>query len=485
MKTSNQYLNWLAITASGLCATLLLVTGAQAADSITITTTFKSATATFAQQHPSQLIALRKKKRAKPKVKPKAKTTATVTPPTTVADLTQVTPPPPPTPANSPNPSTPTEVAPPKAPDIAPPPANTKFVVTTKLRGEVVFGVAGTIEGDYARNTAFGQRTRLELKTDLGSGLLTTRLQAVGLGLSNRTPVTNNAIATPEGSLGWTDGTINSSIGIDQLKYEFALSPQTQILVSANASAADDFADTINPYFDGDGTDSANGSLSLFGNRPSIYFAIQGTGVGIRHKFSDTAEVSLGYLARSGNNPAPGNGLFGGGYGALAQLSLQTTKNSKVGLTYIRSYDSDFGTGSNNANLGGLSDHYGVAGSVLLNPRFAMGAWAGYTNNQAAGGSRQIWNWAVTAASPDLGGKGNLAGLIVGQEPRVTASSIDPATGTNTTDTKAGLHIEGFYQLRLSDNLSITPGIIYLTAPNQDANSTGAVIGALRTTFTF
>ncbi|WP_373538623.1 carbohydrate porin, partial [Chamaesiphon sp.] len=63
--------------------------------------------------------------------------------------------------------------------------------------------------------------------------------------------------------------------------------------------------------------------------------------------------------------------------------------------------------------------------------------------------------------------------------PRVTAAS------DGSSDTKAGLHLEGFYQFKVSDNLSITPGIIYLTAPNQDANSTGAVIGALRTTFTF
>ena len=494
----NRTMNWLSITSGSLLATLLLITSAQAADTISASNSLNS---TLDLHSPNQLIALRNKKRPKRKVKSKPKTTATRTPTTSTnftqidrsspptstqiapTNVTQSTPPAPSQPTTQ-NPSTPTEIAPPNAPAIPTPGVN-KFVVTTKLRGEVVFGVTGTLAGDYSRNTAFGQRTRLELKTDLGSGILTTRLQAVGLGLSNRTPVTNNAIETPEGSLGWTDGTTNSSIGIDQLKYDFALSPQTQILVSANASAADDFADTMNPYFDGDGTDGANGAISLFGNRPSIYFTIQGTGAAIRHKFSDTAEVSVGYLARTGNNPAPGNGLFGGGYGALAQLSLHTSKNSKVGLTYIRSFNSDFGTGSTNANLGGLSNSYGLQGSVLVSPQLSLGAWAGYTQNQAGGGDRQIWNWALTAAAPDLGGKGNLAGFLVGQEPRVTASNIDPATGNNTTDTKAGLHIEGFYQFKVNDNLSITPGIIYLTAPNQDANSSGAVIGALRTTFSF
>ena len=488
MKTLTQYLNWLTITASGLCATLLLVTGAQAADSIT--TTSRSDTATFAQSSPSQLIALRKKKRLKKKAARKAKTTATVTPATTSpTDLTQTTPPPvPPTP---PTPTAPTEVTPP--PVVTPPapaeapkavtPAPNQFSLNTKLQGSVIFSAAGTFAGDYSRNAAFGHRTRLELKTEIGSGTLTTRLQAVGFGLSNQNPSpTTAAVATPEGSLSWTDGTTTSSIGIDALKYEFPLSPQTQLVVAANAGAADDFTDTINPYFDGDG---ASGSISAFGNRPSIYYTVQGTGVGIRHKLSDTTEVSVGYLARTGNNPAPGNGLFGGGYGALAQVSFKTGENSKVGVTYTRSFNSDPGTGSLNANLGGLSNNIGLQGTFQVSPQLALGGWAGYTQNQATGGDRQIWNWAITAALPDVGGKGNLAGFLVGQEPRVASSGIDPLTGVNTTDTKAGLHIEGFYQFKVNDSISITPGIIYLTAPNQDANSSGAVIGAVRTTFTF
>ncbi len=47
-------------------------------------------------------------------------------------------------------------------------------------------------------------------------------------------------------------------------------------------------------------------------------------------------------------------------------------------------------------------------------------------------------------------------------------------------------HIEGFYKYRVSDNISITPGVIWLTNPGQLANNNeSAVIGTLRTTFTF
>jgi hypothetical protein len=483
----NRQLNWLSMTAWCVLATLLPISGAQAADSIL--TGSNSANQTIAQHSPNQLIALRKKKRIKKRVKQKAKTTATAAPSpdsvtTLPTDLTQTTPPPvPPAPPVPPTPPevVPPAITPPATPPVEPPkaetPATNQFSLNTKLQGQVIFGATGTIGGDYSRNTAFGHRSRLELKTDINGGTLTTRLQAVGLGLSNQNPKPGTAaVSTPEGSLSWTDGTTTSSIGIDALKYEFPLSPQTQVVVAANAGASDDFTDTINPYFDGDG---ASGSISAFGNRPSIYYTVQGAGAGIRHKLGDTTELSLGYLSRNGNNPALGNGLFGGGYGALAQLTFKTGENSKVGVTYTRTFNSDPGTGSLNANLGGISNNFGLQGSFQLNPQFALGGWAGYTQNQATGGDRQIWNWAVTAAAPDFGAKGNLAGLLVGQEPRVTSS------GNGTADTKSGLHIEGFYQVKISDNLSITPGIIYLTAPNQDANSSSAVIGAVRTTFSF
>jgi Carbohydrate-selective porin, OprB family len=447
-------LNWLKITAGSMFATLIFISGAQAAESL-VTTPTSARSNLIANHTPSdsyQLVAARKKKRLKKKIKSKPKTTVTApsktTPETLPIDLTQTTPlPVPPTP-----PTPPAPVAPPgdalKAPVEAPKAeAPNQFSLTTKLQGQVIFGATGTVGGDFSRNTALGARSRLELKTDIGGGTLTTRLQAVGLGLSNQTPTAGTAaVATPEGGLSWTDGTTTNSIGIDALKYEFALSPQTQVVVAANAGASDDFTDTINPYFDGDG---ASGSISAFGNRPSIYYTVQGAGVGIRHKLSDNTELSVGYLARNGNNPTPGNGLFGGGYGALAQLTFKTGENSKVGVTYTRTLNSDPGTGSLNANLLGESNNFGLQGSFQLSPEFALGGWAGYTQNKpTGGGERQIWNWAVTAAAPDFGGKGNLAGFLVGQEPRVTSSD------NGTTDPKSGLHIEGFYQYHTRADLS-------------------------------
>jgi carbohydrate-selective porin OprB len=66
-------------------------------------------------------------------------------------------------------------------------------------------------------------------------------------------------------------------------------------------------------------------------------------------------------------------------------------------------------------------------------------------------------------------------------QPKLTSSTV------GITDPTSGMHIEGFYRYRLGNNISITPGIIWLTAPNHNdtANPNDAFIGTIRTTFTF
>ena len=135
--------------------------------------------------------------------------------------------------------------------------------------------------------------------------------------------------------------------------------------------------------------------------------------------------------------------------------------------------------------------------SWQLSDRFVLGGWVGYTNTQllsTAGGlfdrgDINIWNYAVTLAFPDLGKEGNLLGFVVGMEPKVTDSSI---SSTNPdidaelgADEDNSFHIEGFYQFQVTENISITPGVIWITAPGFDQDNNDIVIGALRTTFTF
>ncbi|NEP31199.1 carbohydrate porin, partial [Moorena sp. SIO3B2] len=42
-----------------------------------------------------------------------------------------------------------------------------------------------------------------------------------------------------------------------------------------------------------------------------------------------------------------------------------------------------------------------------------------------------------------------------------------------------------FYKYKVNNNISVTPGVIWLLNPNQSSDNDDVVIGTLRTTFTF
>ena len=379
-----------------------------------------------------------------------------------------------------------------------------QFSTTTKLQGEVVTVISDVLSGNQVnggeitdKNTTLGARARVELVTSFtGKDTLFTRIQTNNILSPN--------IGTPEGNLFFAGDGTNDAF-IDALYYQFPIGEKLQVIALANAGAADDITDTIN-LFDGDGS---FGALSTFGTRNPIYYQMDGAGLGVNYDFSEQLALSLGYLASSNNDPSPGNGLFNGAYGALAQLTFKPSDRLKVAFTYINAYNQELATGSNKANVGSFlggvvqgltgseeavtvptsSNSYGVQASFAISEKFVLGGWVGYTNARSLStadglidtGDVDIWNYAVTLGFPDLGKEGNLAGIILGMEPKVTSSSISQIP----KDQDTSYHIEAFYQYKLSDNITITPGVIWLTAPDHNEQNDDVVIGALRTTFSF
>ncbi len=57
--------------------------------------------------------------------------------------------------------------------------------------------------------------------------------------------------------------------------------------------------------------------------------------------------------------------------------------------------------------------------------------------------------------------------------------------GSFGEDQDTSLHVEAFYQYQVNDNISITPGIIWLTAPDHNSANDDIIIGTIRTTFAF
>ena len=385
-----------------------------------------------------------------------------------------------------------------------------QFSTTTKLLGQVVVGAAGILTGDNAQgnkldsSTVLVDRVRLELVTSFtGSDLLFARLATGNFsGLSTVT-------GTPEGELAFTQDEGNN-VGLEVLSYNFPLTKNTEVFVGAAGLAFDDFADTVN-FLDGDG---GSGALSAFGTRNPIYYLVDGAGLAIRHQLSNSFVFSLGYLTSEGNSPRAGSGLLKGPYGALAQLLFKPSDRFNFALTYINAYNADnTGTGSSRVsfsrfddaffkdfnipafNLQTSSNSYGAELSWHLSDKFVLGGWVGHTNTRllsTAGGllnrgDINTWNYAVTLGFPDLGKEGNLLGFVFGMEPKITSSTI--TSNNPNIDVGASrdtsLHIEGFYQLQLTDNIAVTPGIIWITAPDFNNNNNDIVIGTIRTTFTF
>jgi hypothetical protein len=133
---------------------------------------------------------------------------------------------------------------------------------------------------------------------------------------------------------------------------------------------------------------------------------------------------------------------------------------------------------------------------------FTIGGWGGYTTSDFKGGSGSVdtFNWMAFLNFPDLLGQGNLGGIYVGQPPKITNSDVfSDGSGRNIPsfvnrgDFLAGeggqpdstIHLEGFYRFRVTDNITITPGVVVIFNPNQNDNNDTITIGAIRTTFTF
>ncbi|MCU0533034.1 MAG: iron uptake porin [Hydrococcus sp. Prado102] len=387
-----------------------------------------------------------------------------------------------------------------------------QFSTTTKLSGEVIFGVAGaTNNGGTDNQIVFQNRVRLYLETSFtGEDVLTT-----GLAAGNSPPFAlptnpgaNPDVRSSEGTLTFQNYSDNDVI-LDFLSYYFPVSDWANFFVTATYGANTDYLPTTGNEPINDGSSGGSGALSLFGSHNAIYLIGGGTGAGFNFKFGDIAQLSGSYLATFADapNPSEGAGFFNGSYAALGQVTLTPTKDLTFALTYINNYNTpgtpifNFGyatfgddipglVGTSFANFPGGTDagvqtnSFGVQASYRINPKFIISAWGGYTIADVRNtnfNEGEIWNYALTLAFPDLLKEGSLGGVVVGVEPYLGNPS---ELGFINASNNIPLHLEAFYRYPLNDNISITPGIIYLSAPDQQ-NDEDAFIGVLRTTFTF
>ena len=352
-----------------------------------------------------------------------------------------------------------------------------QFSTTTTLEGEAIFSVANVFgaEAGKQNNTVFQDRVHLDLNTSFtGSDRLTAELEAGNIS-SFQTPDSNFGSQTDFSYAADT----NNTVTLGQLEYVFPLSDTIQITAEGTGGSINDILNTISPVYD-----EGQGSLSYFDYNPIYDIGGQSTGVGASFQLNDTLNVTLGYLAGKASSSAPGSGLFNGSYAAFGQLTVTPTSFPlTLGLTYVNGYTQDPAT---------VSSAYGLEANYELSKAIEIGGWVGYIDDRimsdpAAMGDGQAWTYAGTILFHDVGHEGNNLGLIVGMPPRQAEFKFaNPSVaGVSSQREDATLQVEAFYKYQLSDNISITPGVIWLISPGNSNSNSDIVVGAIRTTFSF
>ena len=383
-----------------------------------------------------------------------------------------------------------------------------QFSTTTKLTGEVIFNLAGastdsglTVQrspladsGDGGDALTFSQRTRLTLTTSfIGSDSLRVRLDAGSV------PNLTTATGTQQARLGFdgNNGFANNTFNLGLLTYRFPAFDKGRFDITAVGAGPDgDLGGTLVPL-------ASNGALSRFGAYNPIYRTTGPVaGIAFNYPFTDWLNLGLGYYSSTPDNPIEPAGFDGSRSATFAQLTVKPIDVFSFAFIYANAYSRDGGgftggtsslfadapllatatsTTSNSAANEATSDSYAFQFQFRALPKLAFGGWIGFQDvvRSATGEGASLTQWAVQVGFPDAIRQGDLGGIIVGQPYSV--SSTDRVVRSEDS----ALHFELFYRLALTPNVSVTPGIIYITNSNNNASASDVVVGAIRTRFTF
>ncbi|MBD2465817.1 iron uptake porin [Oscillatoria sp. FACHB-1407] len=363
-----------------------------------------------------------------------------------------------------------------------------QFSTTTVLRGRTIFAVSDIFGGenlgvDDANNAVFQSRVRLNFDTSFtGEDRLRARLQAGNFEGFNNVPssafIGGPSSVTTQTEYSFQTNTPSYEVRISRLEYYFPLGENVTVYLGARGESISDIVTSVSPF-----DDPEQGSLSYFGYNPIYDIGAQGIGAGATIDFTDNIQLGFGYLTDDGNDPDEKEGLFNGDYTAFGQLTL-TPGDLTVALTYANSYLT-----ADSAGTGGSTvlNAYGVSANFSLNDTIQIGGWISYIDSSiftGATGEGEGWTYAGTLGFADLGREGSLLGFIVGVPPRQAFLETFGPGGTVTQE-DAALHVEGFYRYPLTDNISITPGVIWLMDPGNENDNDDIVIGVVRTSFSF
>jgi hypothetical protein len=405
-----------------------------------------------------------------------------------------------------------------------------------------VLSNTGGAAGEDAQ-IVFNNRVRLNLSTSFtGRDLLITGLQAYnfGGGFGNTTgsipgtlglgdPVFGTSshvslgYAPQFGATNPSDLTNNDPNDIDlyKLLYIFPASDDLTLFVGTNAEVSDAFP-AVSPF-----ASDSQGAISRFAGYNAaarVSGGMSNTGLaaaaGLIWNISDA--VDLRALYGSVNAGIPNNegltggtplgaGLFNGSYVLAAQLTARPSDNFTIGLNYANSYHQInlLGTGLSASDIGSivftpnadqLAEVGGNEGLAVVNEGIRLNSIGATLNWEFApkvsftasgayifadlvdvDASTNFVSWMAGLHFQDLLGEGNTAGLLFGQPLNRDSVGGDAINPENADP----YHLEGYFNIRVNDNINITPGVFVLFNPEGYSGNDTTTVGVVRTTFRF
>lgn len=403
-----------------------------------------------------------------------------------------------------------------------------QFSTTTKLKGIATMVLGGVSYSGNGVNTAtntttqgatllnavsFNYDVRLNFDTSFtGQDLLRTTLRAAnadnspffGVGPTSLTGMESffDDTATP--------GNLNS-VGINRLFYQFPIGNNWTATFGARVRQDDMLAMWPSAY-------PADTVLDVFtyAGSPQTYNLNLGAGAGLFWKDPSGVNFSVNYTAANGQNGNPntgGSNFTQNGSGGILNGSSGGTFTTQLGyaasnwgaaVAYSNIQAGAFnylGSGGLQnliiANQGGLSAN-SIALSAYWSPTTASWfpsistGWGitGYTGSQngVSGINTTAQSWYIGLQWADVFVKGNSAGMALGQAPFITATNAAGVSQLGGTPNDGNFAWEWWYKFQVTDNISVTPAIFYLSQAGgqfYQPNSLNAFGALLKTTFKF
>ncbi|BCX10079.1 MAG: porin [Fischerella sp.] len=350
-----------------------------------------------------------------------------------------------------------------------------QFSTTTKLHGEAIIALT---DGTDANKTVVS-RSRLTLSTSFNQqDVLVTQLEAGNNGgdaISLAQQEEDNLLGTTGfitngGGLDYVE--VDSDLRLRRLHYTFRPSQDVAVTVGAKMLPRD-FIDH-NKYANNEAVDF---SSSFFLNNPLI---VQnqidrngGAGAAVQWNPGDGQfTVRSLYIAADADQPNFTNtegGLFGDRYQASVEVEYSPSDQLALRLQYTNAL-----INNTHINAFGVNAEYSLNRNAGIFGRFGFGNYNGYNTAINEDLDLHPVTWAVGVGFRNLLLPGTVAGVAIGQP--FVSQDLGNATQTN---------FEAFYNLQLSDNLSITPTFSLVTNADNDSSNGTIWQTTLRSVFSF